>query len=54
MMKEFTCGMAAGMAVSAAVAMACMPKKSNARKRISQTMKSMVDFVDDLGDAFRA
>ncbi len=53
-MKEFACGVAAGMAVSAAVAMVCMPKKSCAKKRIGQTLKSMVDFVDDLGDVFRS
>lgn len=53
-MKEFAYGIVAGVAVSAAVTMACMPKKSCAKKRIGQTVRSVVDFVDDLGEVFRS
>lgn len=52
-MKQFVSGLAAGMVVSAAVTMACMPKKADTRKRIGNTLKTMVNFVDDLGEAIR-
>ena len=53
MMRNFTIGIAAGMAVSAAVALACMPKKPPIRKKMGKTLKSMVDFVDDLDDILK-
>ena len=52
-MKEFTFGLATGMVVSAAVAVMAVPKKSNTGKRIGKTIKTVVDFVDDLGDMIR-
>ena len=53
MMRNFTIGIAAGMAVSAAVALACMPKKPTIRKKIGKTLKSVVGIADDLGDILR-
>ena len=52
-MREFTCGMAVGLAVSASVAAMCLPKKSNAKKRFGKTLKTMADFVDELGENIR-
>ena len=52
-MKGFSIGMAAGLAVSAAITAALMPKKTTMRRKMGKTLKSMVDFVDDLSDAIR-
>ena len=52
-MNKFITGLAAGMAVSAGVAVACMPKRSAAKKRIAGTVKSVMNLVDDISDMIK-